>query len=342
MNFALRCSWWAGTLLWLCCGPSSADLSICNRTSYVLSAATARVTASDITSQGWTRLTPGACRVAISGELTNPAYFVYARSSAAHGGAARAWGGNRAICVRSDNFTSRVPLSSHDCQSDNFFALPFSAIATNRRTSWTTTLTETSSIATLDEAKVAGLKRLLRDLGYKIGAIDGRADNVVQAALADFRKRQRLSSAVSDVDMFDALETGALKSVTPAGFALCNDTAKAVAAAVGEKTGGIWTSRGWWKIATGNCAQLTTSPLATDSIYLFVQKVAGPALVAGREQFCVVDIEFEIQGRLHCRTRGLNEIGFAQTRVTGEAGYRAHVGESGLLQATSRYTAMVK
>jgi uncharacterized membrane protein len=93
----------------------------------------------------------------------------------------------------------------------------------------------------------------------------------------------------------------------------------------------VWTSHGWWKIAAGSCAKAITAPLTTDSIYLFVQKVAGPALVSGSAKFCIADIEFDIQGRTRCKERGLGEAGFAPTRVLGLSGFAAHVGEAGLI-----------
>ncbi|MGZ5999185.1 MAG: DUF1036 domain-containing protein, partial [Rhizomicrobium sp.] len=166
----------AAAFLVLYANPAAADLKICNRTSYVLYAATAAETPSEFASQGWTRLVPGACQSALSGALTAMAYYVYARSSEAHAGPARAWGGTRPICVKDVDFTSRDSVSAHECQSDNFFTLSFAAIDTHHLTSWIMTLSETAAIATLDEARTAGQKRLLKDLGYKIAVIDGRAD----------------------------------------------------------------------------------------------------------------------------------------------------------------------
>jgi uncharacterized membrane protein len=338
MTVALHYGLLAAAFLVLYANPAAADLKICNRTSYVLYAATAAETPSEFASQGWTRLVPGACQSALSGALTAMAYYVYARSSEAHAGPARAWGGTRPICVKDVDFTSRDSVSAHECQSDNFFTLPFAAIDTHHLTSWIMTLSETADIATLDEARTAGLKRLLKDLGYKFAVIDGRADKAADVALADFRKRQHVSQNATDSDMFDALETGALKAAAPAGYSICNDTAQPLAAAIGEKIAGNWISHGWWKIAAGSCARAITTPLSADSIYLFAQKVGGPALVTGRDKFCVADIEFDVQGRTRCKDRGLSEIGFAKTQTKGMTGYSAHVGETGLVAPGYRTT----
>ena len=265
--------------------------------------------------------------------------LVYARSSLAHSGPARAWGGDSPICVKDVDFTSRDPVSAHECRSDNFFTLPFAAIDTHHLTSWIMTLERDGGHRyTGRRPGLAGLKRLLKDLGYKIAVIDGRADKAADAALADFRKRQHISQKATDSDMFDALETGALKAAAPAGYSICNDTAQPLAAAIGEKIAGNWISHGWWKIAAGSCARAITTPLSADSIYLFAQKVGGPALVTGRDKFCVADIEFDVQGRTRCKDRGLSEIGFAQTQTKGMTGYAAHVGETGLVAPGYRTT----
>src|SRR5215470_11100666 len=59
---------------------------ICNETSYVLEAATARPDGQAILVQGWTRLRPGECRVAINAPLARGTHYLYARTSAAHRG----------------------------------------------------------------------------------------------------------------------------------------------------------------------------------------------------------------------------------------------------------------
>ena len=338
MNGAARNSAFAALLLCASAGPAVADLKICNQTSYVLSVATAAVTTTEVATQGWSRITPGACRPVIPGALTASAYYVYARSSLAHEGPARAWGGDRPVCVKDVNFASRQPSTARDCSSDDFFPLSFAALDTHHAPSWTMTLSEGPNIASLDQARTAGLQRLLKDLGYRIAPIGARWDNASGAALADFRKRFHVSVRTSSADLFDALETGALKVTTSAGYSICNDTAKPLAAAIGEKRGADWVSHGWWKVEAGSCARAITTPLAADSIYLFAQRIGGTALVSGSAKFCTADIEFDIQGRARCKDRGLNEVGFGETRVKNLSGYAAHIGEAGLVASGYRTT----
>jgi uncharacterized membrane protein len=257
----------AGLVLSLLClggalSPAAAALKLCNRTSYVLYGATAMVTQATITTQGWTRVAPGACETVLPGDLSRAAYFVYARSSLAHSGPARAWGGKRQTCVKDVNFSVREPLTARDCASSSFFSLPFAAVDTHHQKSWTMTLSESTTIATLEQARTVGLKRLLRDIGFRIVSMESGSDNQADRALETFRKRQHISPKASDKDLFDALETEALKVTAPTGYAICNDTAKPVAAAIGEKTASSWISHGWWTIASGSCAKAITAPLS--------------------------------------------------------------------------------
>jgi uncharacterized membrane protein len=339
MSFAARCF----AALMLACGlavaasPASATMQACNRTSYVLYTATGAAAGSNVASQGWIRIAPGGCKTVVTSDLTAPAYYIYARSSQAHSGPSRAWGGNTPVCVKDTNFSSLDAQSASRCQSDDYFQLPFTQVDTHAMRSWTTTFSETPALTTLAQAQMAGLKRLLADVGYKIGAIDAVPNKATDAAITDFRKRLRLSSAATMDDLFDALETEAMKTATPSGYSVCNDTAKSVAAALGQKQRNDWVSHGWWKIAAGSCARLVGDLAGLDSLYLFVQRVGGPALVTGPNKFCVTDIEFDIQGRSRCAARGMTETGFAETSVKGLSGYSAHVSESGLVKPLPRH-----
>ncbi|HJW42716.1 MAG TPA: DUF1036 domain-containing protein [Rhizomicrobium sp.] len=335
MNRLSRCLAALSVASWvsLCASPAHAALTLCNRTSYVLYAATGAAVGSTVQVQGWSRVAPGLCQPVLQGDLAASAYYLYARTSQAHSGPARAWGGNVQICVKDSNFTNRDTINPAHCATDDYLELPFATVDTHHLRSWTATFSESPALASLPQAQLAGLKRLLRDSGYRIGAIDGAPDKATDAALADFHKRMKLAPTASVADVFDALETEALKSATPAGYAICNDTAKSVAAAIGQKLRSDWISHGWWKVAAGSCAKVMGDLTDEDSVFLFVQKIGGPPLVAGPNKFCVADIEFDIQGRGHCAQRGLNEFGFAETKVKGLTGFAAHVGGTGLIKA---------
>jgi len=310
-----------------------ASLKLCNRTSYVLYAATVSASASDALVQGWTRIVPGECSIGLKGDLAAPAYYLYARGSPAHSGPPRAWGGGSEFCVKDTDFSLRQPLLSTICPSPDMFKLSFAALTTHHMRSWTATFRETPDYDSMQSAGRAGLKRLLADTGAKLG---GSAwDKVADAALLAFRKRMRLSDKASMDDLFDALETEAMKSAAPAGYSICNDTDKPVWAALAQRKGAVFVSRGWWTVAPGGCARTITESVAQQKIYLRVEKAKGVALVSGPENFCVTNIEFEIQGRERCAARGLTDAGFAVTNEKGAPGFAAHVSADGLAATLS-------
>jgi uncharacterized membrane protein len=303
-----------------------AALTVCNRTSYVLYEAEGWTTPTDNDTQGWTRLIPGGCATPIQAMLTAPKYFLYARSSQAHGGEARAWGGTVQLCAKDGNFALKTPVTSTHCNEDEDYTVPFAPVNTHHMQSWTATLTESASIGTDEAARAAGLDRLLRDNGYKVSNVKER-----EAALTQFRTRMKIAPKASAADLFDALETAALKASAPAGYSLCNDTAGEIWAALGFRDGKDAISAGWWKIPAGTCARALTKPINLDRVFVHAEGHNKPQLVSGKDQFCVANVTFQVTGAENCRTRGLSAMGFAVTDTKGKSGYAAHVGNNGLL-----------
>jgi uncharacterized membrane protein len=170
---------------------------------------------------------------------------------------------------------------------------------------------------------------LLRDIGTRIASTDAKPDKLVDAALTLFRKNHKFSS--NGTALFDALESEALRTTAPAGYAVCNDTAAPIWSAIALQNAGKWFARGWWKIAAKGCAKLISEPLAADNIYLLAEKPSGAAIATGPARFCITNVEFEIQGRTDCARHGQIEAGFAETRTRGRSGYTAHVGDTGLI-----------
>ncbi len=191
--------------------PAQAEFRLCNRTSYVVYAATAVPSGAKADIRGWTRMIPGDCETAIAGDLSAPSYFVYARTSRAHIGPRRAWGGNTAFCARDPDFILQMPLHA-PCKSVNASPLPFAAVDTHRARSWTMTLTESGNLPSLDAARIAGLKRLLQDNGLKTGAFDSRPDRNAAASLEKYRARRPPGVTAKASDLFNLLEADALKA----------------------------------------------------------------------------------------------------------------------------------
>jgi len=318
--------------------PAAADLRVCNRTSYILYAAVGFEAGVQMLTRGWTRVVPGDCAVALQLPLSQPINFVYARSSRAHSGPARAWGGRIRLCGKEANFAIDVPVGAARCGSDDAFLMPFASVATGHAPSWTTTLTDTQHFATPAAARAAGIARLLGDIGYKVGRDVATNDAARSQALADFRIRMRLPANASDSALFDALESEALKSAAPAGYSVCNDGKAELWAAIALRSSVISVARGWWDVPPGACAKVLTAPLAFDTVYLLAEKHGNNRLASGPTNFCVTDVTFEIYGNARCAARGLIENGFAATNTRGLKGFIAHIGDNGLISAAPKPT----
>lgn len=309
--------------------PAQAALTLCNRTSYILYAATAAIQSPGSETEGWTRLAPGECQLARKEKLAGETYLVHARSSLAHSGPARAWGGGYPICVKDGSFTLKQSVTHPVCTAEDSFALPFAPVDNRGKSVWTMNFDEQPGMS-LTEAQLAGVKRLLKDNGYPIPRIDGKPDKATGAALADFRKRMHFGPTAGNAELFQALEAEARKKIAPAGYTICNDSPQTLLVALGQIDGGKALSRGWWTVTAGACARAMTTPLHGDAVYLLAQRKAGGSLVTGSQRFCTSPVAFEIQGNGNCSARGLAESGFAATVTRGLTGYVAHIGPAGL------------
>ena len=241
--------------------PAHAALKLCNRTSYILYAAAATVTNSGATTHGWTRIAPGECDTALPGKLRTQSYLVYARSALASSGPGRAWGGDISLCVRDGAFSLAQKAVGGVCTA-SAFAVPFASLDTHGRPDWTMTFDDDPRLNSLEAAQLAGVKRLLKDNGYSLGAIDAKPDKATGTALADFRKKMKFADRDGNDKLFTALESEAAKhGAPPEGLTVCNDTRGELIAALGETAGGEAVSSGWWPVAPGACARAVTTPL---------------------------------------------------------------------------------
>jgi len=314
--------------------PAHAALTLCNRTSYILYAATSAIQSPGSDTRGWTRIAPGECEIARKEPLTAESYLVHARTSIAHSGPSRAWGGAYPVCVKDANFAVRQSVTQLSCSAADSFALPFAALNNRGKSVWTMNFDEQPAMS-LSEAQLAGVKRLLTDNGYKIRRIDGQPDKTTGAALVDFRKRMRLDANAGNAALFAALEQQARQKIAPAGYTVCNESRDSLLVALGQKEPGpnsskISVSRGWWTVEPASCAKAVTTPLHGDTVYLLAQRKNDSILVGGTEKFCVTPVAFEIRGAQNCAGRGLAEAGFAATPTKGLTGYVAHIGPAGL------------
>jgi uncharacterized membrane protein len=322
----------AATAMLLCAAaPAKAALKLCNRTSTILYAATAAIRSPQSQTQGWTRIVPGDCQVARAEDLTAETYMIYARSSLAYSGPAKAWGGGFPMCAADANFRFSQTGTMAVCKEEGAFALPFAALDTKGRRSWTMTFDEAPVLPSLTAAQLAGVKRLLHDNGYDVGPLDGLPSKKTGAAMAAFRSHVKFPDRGSNAEFFAVLEREALKTNAPAGYTICNDGKTAMEAALADAAKGKVSVRGWWAVPPGACARAITTPLGDNTYYLFARRKDGKSVAEGPEKFCIAATAFEDRQRGDCAAQGQTEVGFQRTPTNGATGYVAHIGDRGLL-----------
>ncbi len=283
---------------------ASGGWQICNETSYVLEASTGRPDGRAILVQGWTRLRPGECRLAVAAPLARGTHYLYARTSNAHRGGRRQWGGDAVLCVDPGSpFTIENPPQ---CAAMGLEARNFRRVQINKRETWRTSFAEAQPF-TLSRARQAGLQRLLDDAGYDIRegrrGVDPRR---IAQAIAQFRASARLQPNASENQLIDALETAARRRSEQVGLTLCNRTRARVWTAVARRRGEGWESRGWWPLAAGGCVRTLDEVLIQDVYYVYaaLESEEGPRLLAaGGEPFCTSPARFAILGRERCSDR---------------------------------------
>jgi uncharacterized membrane protein len=257
--------------------------------------------------------------------------LVYARSGLAHSGPQRAWGGANPVCVKDTNFNLAQAATQSSCGGGDRFALPFAPLDNRGQPDWTMNFDESPAMS-LTQAQLAGVKRLLKDSGYRIVRIDSNPDKATGAALADFRKRMKFAPTAGNAELFTALEAQAARKTAPAGYTVCNDARETLLVALGQMESGQPVSRGWWTVEPGACAKAITTPLKSDAVYVLARKTSGGVLVGGARKFCTTPAIFEIRGSQDCSGRGFGELGFAMTPAKGVSGAVVHIGPAGLVK----------
>lgn len=311
--------------------------SLCNDTSYVLEAATGRPDGRAILVQGWVRIRPGECQVAVNAPLTRGTHYLYARTSQAHRGGRRQWGGDANICVEpANNFTIENPPQ---CEAIGFETRRFRQVNINRRESWRTSFAEATPY-TAQRAQAAGLQRLLIDAGYEIregrSGVDPRQ---VAAALAQFRAQARIAPNTSMPGYIDALETAARRRSGQLGLTLCNRTNARIWTAIARRRGDGWESRGWWPLGPGGCARTIDEALMQESYFIHAtmeSEDGDRVLASGGEPFCVSPARFAVLGRERCAERYYDTAYFTRITSTGRPGLVVEFSEREFLPAGER------
>jgi len=285
--------------------------SLCNRTSYIVEAAVGRPDGDSIIVEGWTKLQPGRCEMALKGALEPKMHFLYARTSGAHRGGAREWGGRMNLCVEPQNgFSLESPPS---CEAMGLDTRGFKPVKITRRNRWITSFTEIENYKP-KQAEAAGVQRLLEDAGVYSGAIDGNLGPRTRSAIKAFLSDRDLPANASDADLIDYLEQVAKERAREVGFTLCNRTENRIWSAIARRGAEGWESRGWWVLEAGGCARAIDAPLVGAEHYVYGEmEVDGKVrtLSKASDAFCVARAKFAIAGRDSCEEAAYRTALFA-------------------------------
>lgn len=287
--------------------------NLCNKTSYIIEAAVGHPNQDGIMVDGWIKVRPGKCQLALAGALKPKFHFLFARTSSAHRGGAREWGGETDLCV--DPTGSFSLDSPPDCAAMGLESRGFRAIEITKRSRWSTHFTEVDNYSP-EMAQAAGLQRLLEEAGVVSGSIDGRIGHKTRAAIGNFLEKNGLPSSTSDVDLIDYLEQVAKDRGRAVGMTLCNRTKNRVWSSIARRGTQGWESRGWWMLEAGSCARVIDNPLRGSEHYVYGEMEDGGklrTLAKATDAFCVGRARFAIVGRDECEASAYRTALFAAT-----------------------------
>ncbi|MEO0982519.1 MAG: DUF1036 domain-containing protein [Pseudomonadota bacterium] len=287
--------------------------TVCNETSFVLDTAAGRPEGGGVIVEGWKKIRPGSCETVMDGPLRPGLHFVYARSSIAHRGGLRRWGGDHELCV--DPTGSFSLESPPECAAMGLETRGFRPIVVERRGSWRTVLKETE-LYSLERARAAGVQRLLTDAEIAEPTIDGYLGRRTRRDIANFLSENNLPTDLSDEDLIDTLELRAVDRSRAVGMTLCNRSRKRVWSAIARRTGDDWESRGWWLLEAGGCARVVDESLIQTEHFVYAEMEDGDqelVLERGSDTFCVGRSKFVIAGRRDCEAAAYRSALFAST-----------------------------
>ena len=297
--------------------PARADLKLCSRMSYVVEAALGVENKGTTATSGWFRIDPAQCRVVLQGELAADHLYVHARALPVYGASPTPQSGAEQLCVAADNFTIAAARQCRGAQS----AVPFTEIKPSATEDGTQVAYLAEDSAYDDEqARLAGIQRLLVIAGYDAAPIDGVDGPKTQGALSAFLKSQGLGAeAAQGADFFTTM-IARVQAPSATGLTWCNDTPHKVMAAIATDDGRVITSRGWYRIEPGKCLHpdIAGQPRR---VFSFAEAVDGdgrtiringrPLTWGGSTALCTRESKFEINDQADCVARGLSSSGFA-------------------------------
>ena len=305
----------ATALVMLAAVPAQAELTLCNRTSYQMETAIGLEKRANVATRGWFRIDPGQCRQVVDGALDADMVYVHARTPPVYGSAPMPQAGHAELCIRDGDFEIANARGCPVSQQARFTA----AQPSDSPKGPAVNLAEEADYDDA-QARLAAIQRLLAIAGYDAYPIDGVQGAKTQTALTKFLNERKLpADAISKPDFFDAL-LAAASNPEGIGFSWCNDTKYPVMAALGLVEMGAIVTRGWYRVAAGQCLRpdLRGDP---HRLYSYAEAVDGNGRAirqgdvalswGGMVMLCTRDGKFELSDHKDCAARGLNSAGFA-------------------------------
>jgi len=312
----------ASAALVLTATPARAELTLCNRTSYRVDAAIGLEKRANVETRGWFRLDPGQCRQVVDGALDADMVYVHARAPPVYGSAPLPQASQAELCVRDGQFAIANARGCPVSQQARFSA----AQPSDSPQGPTVNLAEEADYDDA-QARFAGIQRLLTIAGYDAYPIDGVDGGKTQAALMKFLSDHKLpADTLSKPDFFDVLLRAAANP-EGVGFSWCNDTQYSVMAALGVVEMGAIVTRGWYRVAAGQCLRpdlhgdphrLYSYAEAVDGNGRTIMRGDAPLAWGGKVTLCTRDGKFELADHKDCAGRGLNSAGFAVFDTGGQ------------------------
>ena len=306
-------------------GTAHADLQVCNYTSYVVEAAIGIEDRGTAATRGWFRIDAGQCRGVIQGRVEAEKLYVHARALPVYGASPMARSSHTELCVTDGNF---VIAGARACPEQGQRLVPFTAVQpSDDAGSLVAHLAETNDY-TAEQARLAGIQRLLALIGYDPGPVDGLEGRQTEGALAQFLADRKLPTEAAGAPAFFDVLIEAVKQAEGVGFAWCNETTLTVMAALGIEERGI-TTRGWYRVDPGKCLRPEFSGKPR-RLYSFGEAVDGDGQAVRRGEralawggdtvLCTRNVKFEIFEQKDCPALGLTPTGFAAIELTGRSG----------------------
>jgi uncharacterized membrane protein len=302
---------------------AQAKVRLCNETSHVLQVAAAYQQGVASKTEGWISVLPGECQNGLADLPDNAQVFTYAKSDAAHAGEGLVFDGSERFCVGADRPDDRAGFTvegRRDCRRRGYVEADFTPLASssNRQT---VTFTEKSDFGRR-RALMAGIQRLLSDLQYDIGAVDGFGGARTRDAAAAYKLRYGIQNDPKGKALLAKLIKTVRDEASQRGLTLCNKTSHLVWAATGMLRANVFESRGWTRVPGTSCVQVFNQTL--DDRYYFYYAEAmdekGKSIVeAGRrktwggdQNLCTKPTRFVIRGDENCNQRGFDRHSFVQ------------------------------